>query len=104
MCKVHPSIAPYGVFSTADNKRILISIQNEREFVALHDALPASHVFGQRWEVMRMTELCSALLLGVSKRVLWLDGNLSVQTFWYVLMQLVLSRATMHALPQILEL
>jgi crotonobetainyl-CoA:carnitine CoA-transferase CaiB-like acyl-CoA transferase len=29
---MHPSIAPYGVFSTADGKQILISIQNEREW------------------------------------------------------------------------
>ena len=28
----HPSIAPYGVFVTADGKHILISIQNEREW------------------------------------------------------------------------
>jgi formyl-CoA transferase len=28
----HPSIAPYGVFGTADGRQILISIQNEREW------------------------------------------------------------------------
>lgn len=28
----HPSIAPYGVFGTADNRQILISIQSEREW------------------------------------------------------------------------
>ena len=28
----HPSIAPYGAFSTRDGKRILISVQNEREW------------------------------------------------------------------------
>ena len=27
----HPSIAPYGAFLTADGKKLLISIQNERE-------------------------------------------------------------------------
>jgi formyl-CoA transferase len=31
----HPSIAPYGVFSASDGVRILISIQNEREWKAL---------------------------------------------------------------------
>jgi itaconate CoA-transferase len=31
----HPSLAPYGVFSTADGIPILISIQNDRERVAL---------------------------------------------------------------------
>ncbi len=30
----HPSIAPYGVFETADLRRILISIQSEREWKA----------------------------------------------------------------------
>ncbi|MCJ2067341.1 CoA transferase [Methylobacterium sp. J-030] len=29
----HPSIAPYGVFGTRDGKRILISIQSDREWV-----------------------------------------------------------------------
>ena len=28
----HPTIAPYGVYSTKDDKKILIGIQNEREF------------------------------------------------------------------------
>jgi itaconate CoA-transferase len=31
----HPSLAPYGVFTTADAVPILISIQNDREWVAL---------------------------------------------------------------------
>src|SRR5207302_6517475 len=31
----HPSIAPYGVFSSKDGKPILISIQNEREWSGL---------------------------------------------------------------------
>ena len=31
----HPSIAPYGVFTTRDGKKILISIQNEREWAKL---------------------------------------------------------------------
>ena len=30
----HPSIAPYGVFSTADKQQVLISIQSEREWAA----------------------------------------------------------------------
>lgn len=30
----HPSIAPYGVFATADHRQILISIQSEREWNA----------------------------------------------------------------------
>jgi itaconate CoA-transferase len=31
----HPSIAPYGVFSSREGRPILISIQNEREWVKL---------------------------------------------------------------------
>lgn len=31
----HPTIAPYGVFAAADGKEILLSIQNEREWVRL---------------------------------------------------------------------
>ncbi len=31
----HPSIAPYGVFTTRDGKPIVISIQNEREWASL---------------------------------------------------------------------
>ncbi|XOV89825.1 MAG: CaiB/BaiF CoA transferase family protein [Pseudomonadota bacterium] len=31
----HPSIAPYGAFTCADGKQLLISIQNEREWQAL---------------------------------------------------------------------
>jgi len=31
----HPSIAPYGAFACADGKQIVISIQNEREWVRL---------------------------------------------------------------------
>ncbi len=31
----HPSIAPYGVFTTRDGKPLLISIQSEREWVKL---------------------------------------------------------------------
>ena len=33
----HPSISPYGVFRTQDGRPILISIQNEREWVLLCD-------------------------------------------------------------------
>lgn len=33
----HPSIAPYGCFNTSDGKQVLISIQNEREWVRLCD-------------------------------------------------------------------
>lgn len=35
----HPTIAPYGVFDCADGKPLLISIQNEQEWVRLCDAL-----------------------------------------------------------------
>jgi len=36
----HPSIAPYGVFASADGQEILISIQNEREWQNFcHDVL-----------------------------------------------------------------
>ena len=31
----HPSIVPYGCFTTKDNKKILFSIQNEREWSLL---------------------------------------------------------------------
>ena len=31
----HPSIAPYGSFATKDRKKVLISIQNEREWIIL---------------------------------------------------------------------
>jgi itaconate CoA-transferase len=31
----HPTVAPYGVFETADGAPILISIQNDREWAAL---------------------------------------------------------------------
>lgn len=31
----HPSIAPYGVFSSADGKNVLIAVQNDREWAAL---------------------------------------------------------------------
>ena len=37
----HPSIAPYGVFPTADGRRLLISIQTEREWRALCEAVLA---------------------------------------------------------------
>ena len=40
----HPSIAPYGVFVTRDDKKILISIQNEREWGKLcREALDDPH-------------------------------------------------------------
>lgn len=35
----HPTIAPYGAFDCADGKPLLISIQNEREWVRLCEAL-----------------------------------------------------------------
>jgi formyl-CoA transferase len=31
----HPSIAPYGIYSTADNQQVLIAIQSKREWAAL---------------------------------------------------------------------
>eukprot|EP00122_Pirum_gemmata_P006678 Pgem_evm1s6110 len=37
----HPTIAPYGVFNSLDQKKILISIQNEKEWVTL-----CTQVFG----------------------------------------------------------
>ena len=33
----HPSICPYGAFATADGSQVLISIQNEREWIAFCD-------------------------------------------------------------------
>lgn len=33
----HPSVAPYGVFATADRETILISIQNDREWTVFAD-------------------------------------------------------------------
>ncbi len=38
----HPSIAPYGAFATGDGKSIIISIQNEREWVRF-----CAHVLGR---------------------------------------------------------
>ena len=35
----HPSICPYGAFDTADGSAVLISIQNEREWAKLCDAV-----------------------------------------------------------------
>ncbi len=35
----HPSISPYGAFMTRDGKPLLISVQNEREWVALCDSV-----------------------------------------------------------------
>ncbi|MBJ57562.1 MAG: carnitine dehydratase [Rickettsiales bacterium] len=35
----HPSIVPYGCFNSKDNKKILFSIQNEREWEALSDEI-----------------------------------------------------------------
>jgi crotonobetainyl-CoA:carnitine CoA-transferase CaiB-like acyl-CoA transferase len=35
----HPSIAPYGAFAAADGKEIVISIQNEREWVRFCEAI-----------------------------------------------------------------
>jgi itaconate CoA-transferase len=35
----HPSVAPYGVFASKDGKEILISIQNEREWRSLCEAV-----------------------------------------------------------------
>jgi crotonobetainyl-CoA:carnitine CoA-transferase CaiB-like acyl-CoA transferase len=32
---MHPSIAPYGAYTTADGIRIVLSVQNEREWVSL---------------------------------------------------------------------
>ena len=37
----HPTIAPYGAFTCRDGKAILISIQNEREWVVLCDSVLA---------------------------------------------------------------
>ena len=42
----HPSIAPYGAFQCADEKQVLISIQNEREWQRLcRDALETESLF-----------------------------------------------------------
>ena len=42
----HPSIAPYGAFACADNRLVLISIQNEREWQRLcEDVLAAPELF-----------------------------------------------------------
>ena len=37
----HPTIAPYGAFECADGKALLLSVQNDREWVKLCDALGA---------------------------------------------------------------
>lgn len=47
----HPSIAPYGVFNTADFRQLLISVQNEREWkLFASDFLPAGTAGDARFE------------------------------------------------------
>ncbi len=43
----HPSVAPYGVFETADGKSVLISIQNEREWAILCDRVLEDTTFAR---------------------------------------------------------
>lgn len=40
----HPSIAPYGAYACAGGELVLLSVQNEREWVALVEALGLSHL------------------------------------------------------------
>lgn len=42
MALTHPHIAPYGAFNTADGSQVLISVQNDREWVSL-----SSNVLGK---------------------------------------------------------
>jgi formyl-CoA transferase len=64
----HPSIAPYGVFSSKDGKDILISIQNEREWKKLcadvmeQPALPYDPRLANMVERVRNRELTDRLV------------------------------------------
>ena len=42
----HPSIAPYGVFTTKDDQQILISVQSDREWVKLCDVFLDAPEYG----------------------------------------------------------
>ena len=46
----HPSIAPYGVFTSRDGKDILISIQNEREWASA--SIESQHTYRPPSEVL----------------------------------------------------
>jgi crotonobetainyl-CoA:carnitine CoA-transferase CaiB-like acyl-CoA transferase len=64
----HPSIAPYGAFSCADGRKLLISIQNEREWASL-----CAHVLGdadmERDERFRTSTLRVANRAALDERV-----------------------------------
>ncbi len=60
----HPSIAPYGVFRSEDGKPILISIQNEREWVALCErVLGDAAIRSCTPSRSQLREVCSTCLL-----------------------------------------
>lgn len=67
----HPSVAPYGVFTTRDNKQVLISIQSEREWVKfcaefLQDAeLPRDPRFASNVARVANRAATDALVAGV---------------------------------------
>ncbi|MEM7426534.1 MAG: CaiB/BaiF CoA-transferase family protein [Pseudomonadota bacterium] len=46
MALTHPHIAPYGAFSTADDSQVLISVQNDREWVSLCENVLAKPELG----------------------------------------------------------
>ena len=69
----HPTIAPYGVFATADGKQVVISIQNEREWqtfcrqVLLDESLLADPRFATNAERVANRPACDgavALVFG----------------------------------------
>src|ERR1700733_7231146 len=68
MALAHPSIAPYGVFSSSDGKGILISIQSEREWKKLcadvlnQPALPDDPRFSNMVERVRNRQLTDRIV------------------------------------------
>jgi itaconate CoA-transferase len=68
MALAHPSIAPYGVFSSRDGKGILISIQSEREWKKLcadvldQPDLPKDARFANMVERVRNRELTDRIV------------------------------------------
>src|SRR5580704_894603 len=68
MALAHPSIAPYGVFSSSDGKGILISIQSEREWKKLcadvlgQSALPDDPRFSNMVERVRNRQLTDRIV------------------------------------------
>ena len=63
----HPSICPYGVFTSKDFKRVLISIQNEREWKSLRlfCGIPESTTYDSNIKRVEMREDIDAMVQGM---------------------------------------